>query len=634
MCGICGELRFDAAPVDSTALEAMRDRIAHRGPDHANSYVAHRRQAGLGFRRLKIIDLSAVANQPMPNEDASIQVVFNGEIYNYLELRADLVARGHQFRSKSDTETIVHLYEEYGSDCVERLDGMFALAIWDEPKGRLVLARDRAGKKPLFFHADPQRVLFASEVKAFLGHPSFNAEIDRDAIAPYFLYGYVPGPRSWYRGVRQVDPGGIVTFDRSGTVGARRYWTLTFPEAGAVKDVSRVEATARVRELVVAAVKRRLMSDVPLGAFLSGGVDSTVVVGVMRELGVNPLKTFSIGFEGDAAFDETAEARRTAARFETDHTEFRVKPSAIDLLDTLIWHHDGAFGDSSAIPTYMVAKLTREHVTVALTGDGGDEVFAGYMRFRAAALAARVPESVRGLAGGLLRAVPPGPNERHWRSRAARFGRAIALPLHERVTHWNSYFDAELETLVGERSIDRLQHIRGVMDGMSGRSPLSQLLLANFSSYLPDDLLVKADRCTMANSLEARSPFLDRALIEYVAGLPDDFKLDGARTKAILRDAFKDLIPAEIDRRPKTGFGVPLDAWFRGELRELAGDLLLSPNARYRDYISADLVQKTLARHATGASNEGQRLWSLITFERWLQLLPTFLRGTLPAVPA
>ena len=234
----------------------------------------------------------------------------------------------------------------------------------------------------------------------------------------------------------------------------------------------------------------------------------------------------------------------------------------------------------------------------------------------------------------MLRAFPPGPNERHWRSRAARFGRAIALPLHERVTHWNSYFDAELEALVGERSIDRLQHIRGVMDGMTGRSPLSQLLLANFSSYLPDDLLVKADRCTMANSLEARSPFLDRTLIEYVAALPDEFKLDGARTKAILRDAFRDLIPAEIDRRPKTGFGVPLDAWFRGELRELAGDLLLSPNARYRDYISADVVQKTMARHASGASNEGQRLWSLITFERWLQLLPTFLRGTLPAVPA
>ncbi len=634
MCGICGELRFDGAPVDTAALAAMRDRIAHRGPDHADAYLALRRQAGLGFRRLKIIDLSAVANQPMPNEDGSIHVVFNGEIYNYPELRADLVARGHQFRSKSDTETIVHLYEEYGADCIERLDGMFGLAIWDEPKGRLILARDRAGKKPLFYQADPKRVLFASEMKAFLGHPSFAAEIDRDAVAPYFLYGYVPGPRTWYRGVRQVEPGGMVTFDRSGSITSRRYWTLTFPEERGVKPVPRAEATARVRELVIAAVKRRLMSDVPLGAFLSGGVDSTVVVGVMRSLGVSPLKTFSIGFEGDAAFDETAPARRTAERFDTEHTEFLVKPSAIDLLDTLIWHHDGAFGDSSAIPTYMVAKLTREHVTVALTGDGGDEVFAGYLRFRAAAMADQVPAFLRDLTGSMLRAIPPGANERHWRSRAARFGRAMTLPLHERVTRWNSYFDADLEELVGERSIDRLQHLRGVTDGMTGRSTLSQLLLANFSSYLPDDLLVKADRCTMANSLEARSPFLDRALIEYVATLPDSYKLDGARTKAILRDAFTDLIPAEIDQRPKTGFGVPLDAWFRRDLREPARDLLLSSNARYRDFISADVVQRTLTRHDSGAANEGQRLWALVTFERWLQLLPTFLRGTLPAVPA
>lgn len=634
MCGICGELRFDGAPVDATALAAMRDRIAHRGPDHCDAYTALRRDAGLGFRRLKIIDLSAVANQPMPNEDGSIHVVFNGEIYNYLELRVGLVARGHQFRSRSDTETIVHLYEEYGADCIERLDGMFGLAIWDEPKGRLILARDRAGKKPLFFQADPKRVLFASEMKAFLGHPSFSAEVDRDAVAPYFLYGYVPGPRTWYRGVRLVEPGGMVTFDRTGSMTSRRYWTLTFPEASAVKAVPRAEATARVRDLVVAAVRRRLMSDVPLGAFLSGGVDSTVIVGVMRELGVSPLKTFSIGFEGDAAYDETAPARRTAEKFGTEHTEFKVKPSAIDLLDTLIWHHDGAFGDSSAIPTYQVARLTRAHVTVALTGDGGDEVFAGYLRFRAAAMADRVPASLRHATGGLLRAIPPGSNERHWRSRAARFGRAITLPLHERVTHWNSYFDADLEELVGERSVDRLQHIRGVMDGMAGRSPLSQMLLANFSSYLPDDLLVKADRCTMANSLEARSPFLDRDLIEYVAALPDDFKLDGSRTKAILRDAFKDLIPAEIDQRPKTGFGVPLDAWFRGELRDSARDLLLSPGARYRDYISSDVVKKTLARHESGAANEGQRLWALMTFERWLQLLPSFVRGTLPAVPA
>ena len=314
-----------------------------------------------------------------------------------------------------------------------------------------------------------------------------------------------------------------------------------------------------------------------------------------------------------------------------------MRPSALDLLDTLIWHHDGAFGDSSAIPTYMVAKLTREHVTVALTGDGGDEVFAGYMRFRAAIAADRLPRVLSGPLGALLSRLPNGPNERHWRSRAARFGRALGMPLHERVTRWNSYFNDDLEALVGERAaipIDRLQHLRGVMDRMPGLSPLNELLLANFSSYLPDDLLAKADRCTMANSLESRSPFLDRDLMEYVATLPDAYKLDGGRSKAILRDAFADLMPAAIDRRPKTGFGVPLDAWFRGELRGYMRDLLLSPQARHRDYLSGDVVRRTIERHETGQANEGQRLWALVCFERWLQLLPSFLRAYIPSSPA
>ena len=634
MCGICGELRFDGSPVNSAALEAMRDRIAHRGPDHADRYVAPEGQAGLGFRRLQIIDLSAPANQPMPNEDGSVRVVFNGEIYNYLDLREGLVARGHTFRSRSDTETIVHLYEERGADCIASLDGMFGIAIWDERQGRLILARDRAGKKPLFYHHDGRRILFASEVKAFFGHPDFSGEIDREAVAPYFLYGYVPGPATFYRGVRQVEPGQVVSIDRDGRLSSRRYWTLTYPPAAEVARAApdRAVATARVRELVTAAVKRRLMSDVPLGAFLSGGIDSTVIVGVMRQLGVAPLKTFSIGFEGDDAYDETPVARRIAEGFGTDHTEFRVRPTALDLLDRLIWHHDGAFGDSSAIPTYMVAKLTRAHVTVALTGDGGDEVFAGYMRFRAALAADRIPPLLRAPLATLLSQVQPGANERHLRSRAARFGRALGMPLHERVTRWNSYFDDDLEALMGvaPHSIDRLQHLRGVADGMTGRSPLSQLLLANFSSYLPDDLLSKVDRCSMANSLETRAPFLDRELMEYVATLPDSYKLDGARSKAILRDAFADLIPAEVDRRPKSGFGVPLDAWFRGELKGYVHDLLLSPQARYRDYLDPTVVLNTVERHDAGRANEGQRLWALITFERWLQLLPSFLRGTMP----
>jgi len=637
MCGICGELRFDGGPVDSHALDRMRDRLIHRGPDDEGRFVSPSGRTGLGFRRLRIIDLSAEANQPMTNEDGSVWLVFNGEIYNFRDLRDTLVARGHRFRSRSDSETILHLYEDAGPDGVAELDGMFALAIWDERASTLTLARDRAGKKPLFWYQDDRRFLFGSEVKAFLGHPQVELTIDPDAVPAYFLYGYVPGPKSWYRRVRQLEPGSLMTVDASGQARLRRYWSLRYPtsveqHAGAPAD--RAAAVGRVRELVTSAAARRLVSDVPLGALLSGGIDSTVVVGVLHGLGVAPLKTFSIGFEGDATYDETPFARIVANRFGTEHTEFRVKPSAVELLDTLIWHHDAPFGDSSAIPTYLVSQLTRQDVTVVLTGDGGDEVFAGYLRFRAALAADRVPRVVARLVASIAGLLPSGRNERHWLARAVRFARACDLPLHERATRWNSYFDHDLESLMAVTNrrvprIDRLQHIRQLFPDMRGRSPLSQLLMANFASYLSDDLLVKTDRCTMAHSLEARSPFLDRTLIEYVAQLPDHYKLQRGRSKAVLRDAFADLIPPEIDRRSKAGFGVPLDAWFRGALRDYVRDLLLAPTARYRDYLSSVAVGRAIERHQSGATNEGQRLWSLVSFERWLQLLPSWsARGT------
>ena len=379
-------------PVEERALSIMIDTMRHRGPDHGAIYRSTDHATGLGFRRLSIIDLRAAANQPIGNEDGSIQIVFNGEIYNFQELRKDLVANGHTFRSNSDSEVIVHLYEELGDRAIDRLDGMFGLAIWDSRRQRLVLARDRAGKKPLFYWQDAGRVVFASESKALLAHPGLDIQIDPEAIPYYLLYGYVPHPQTFYRGVQHVQPGTVVTFERNGATSSRTYWQLTFPPADAVAPaVPRDEAVREVRTLVTAAVERRLVSDVPLGAFLSGGVDSTIIVGVMSQLMKEPVRTFSIGFDGDPAFDETALARRTAARFGTRHTEFRVRPSAIDLMDTLVYHHDGPFADSSAIPTYLVSKLTREHVTVALTGDGGDEVFAGYLRFAAALAADRVP---------------------------------------------------------------------------------------------------------------------------------------------------------------------------------------------------------------------------------------------------
>jgi len=629
MCGICGEIRFDGAQVDAGRLAMMRDQLTHRGPDSAGVYVAPDGRTGLGFRRLRIIDLSLNANQPMTNEDGSVHVVFNGEIYNFMTLRRGLEMRGHRFKSHSDTETIVHLYEERGADCIADLDGMFAIAIWDDRPRRLTLARDRAGKKPLFYVHTDRLLAFASEMKAFFAVPDVAMDVDTDVLPDYLLRGYVPGPSTFYKGVRQVEPGCLMTIEAGGRAAGRRYWRLEFPPAREAPDIPAPAAVAAVRDHVTRAVQRRLVSDVPLGAFLSGGLDSTIVVGVMSRLTTVPVKTFSIGFEGDPAYDETAYARIAAKKFSTEHTEFLVAPSAVDLVDTLVWHHDGPFGDSSAIPTYLVSKLARQHVTVALTGDGGDEVFAGYRRFRAALVSERIP-GFAAAAGDVLTAALPHP--RHERSRLAelrRFVRARRLRMDDRVTMWNSVFFDELPALVRTREdLDAVDIARrGVEPPPPDASPLGRLLYANFTSYLPDDLLVKTDRSTMANSLEARSPFLDRELVEYVARLPDRFKLRGRVSKAILRDAFADLIPPDIDRRPKMGFGVPLGTWFRGQLRDYVRDVLLAPGAMYRDSLSGSFVERLVEQHLSGRANVGPQLWALVTYERWLQLLPAWRRA-------
>src|SRR4051812_6842013 len=480
MCGICGELTFDGAPVREERLVAMRDRLGHRGPHSFGAYVSPRGMGGVAFRRLRIIHLSAHARQPLANEDGSVQVVFNGEIYNYKALREGLVARGHRFRSQSDTEIIVHLYEEKGLDCIADLDGMFAIAIWDERAQRLTLARDRAGKKPLFYYRDHRMLAFASEMKAFFEHEAIPIEPDPEAVPYYFIYGYVPHPATIYKNILQLEPGTVMTVDTAGSYVTRRYWQLRYPEAADVRPIARADASAGVRERLTAAVERRLMSDVPLGAFLSGGLDSTIVVGLMSQMMSAPVKTFSIGFEGDPAYDETAYSRMAAQRFKTEHTEFRVSPSAIDLIDTLVWHHDGPFGDSSAVPTYLVSKLTREQVTVVLTGDGGDELFAGYLRFYAALLADRIPAAAGRAAGAMLALAPPRPNERHWLARAQRFLRGMGLPLHDRVTRWNALFFDDLGALLrpdfvaGLPVVDKLRHIAAERDEMVGRSPLSQ----------------------------------------------------------------------------------------------------------------------------------------------------------------
>ena len=633
VCGICGELRFDGSTASDEELAGIRDRLVHRGPDAAGLYRSRDGRAALAFRRLRIIDITPAAGQPMANEDGSVQLVFNGEIYNFRQLRERLASKGHTFRSRSDTETIVHLYEERGADGVEDLDGMFALAIWDERRQRLTLARDRAGKKPLFYYRSNRLLAFASEMKAFFAYPGVDMEIDAEAVPSYFIHGYVPGPSTFYRNVRQLEPGSVMSVEADGRVACRKYWQITYPPAAEVRPVPYGEAVAAVREQTTRAVERRLVSDVPLGAFLSGGIDSTIVVGLMSRLMPERVKTFSIGFEGDPAYDETAYARMAAERFNTQHTEFRVTPDALGLIDTLIWHHDGPFGDSSALPMYHVSRLARAQVTVVLTGDGGDEVFAGYRRFRAALESERVPRLAARAAGAVLSRIPAPGHERHWLADTQRFFSAAAASFDERMTMWNSiFFDNLTDLLRPEFSrtippVDPLRYLAAGRSQTAGRSLLSRLLHANFTSYLADDLLVKIDRCTMASSLEARSPFLDRRLVEYVAALPDRFKLDGRRAKAVLRDAFADLLPPAIDRRRKMGFGVPLGRWFRGELRGYVHDLLLAPAARYRAMLSGVYVERLVAAHLAGEANLGPQLWSLICFERWLQLVTEWRAG-------
>ena len=622
MCGIFGATT--ALPPET--LDAVTRSIAHRGPDAEGRYVDA--DVSLLHRRLRIIDLSDAAAQPMGSEDGQVQVIFNGEIYGHHQLRAELETAGHTFRSRSDTEVIVHGYEQWGDRVVERLDGMFAIAIWDRKKRRLLLAVDRAGKKPLFHSMENGVLRFASEIKAL--HASGVAQkMALDALPFYLSYGFVPAPRTLHQGVEQLAPGSILTLEHGRQPVVRTYWQPHFGEAR--PTASYEDASLRVRSLVEAAVERRLESDVPLGAFLSGGIDSSIIVGVMaRALGPG-VRTFSIGFAGDSRYDETHYARIAANAFSTKHTEFTLEPSSFELVEKLAWQHDGPFGDSSAIPTYVVSRLTRQHVTVALTGDGGDELFCGYLRFLAGEASEHIPARVRQLAALTARFLPGG-GDRSLLTRARRFLAASALPLDERMGRWSTYFEnpvgmlrPDLAAQIGEASeLPRKWHAE-IFAECHGRTVMSRILEANFRTYLPFDLLVKADRTSMAHGLELRAPFLDIALIEYAAGLPPSYLRRGNQTKRILKHAFRDLLPEAIRTRGKMGFGVPLGTWFRGDLKSYLYDLL-GPGAQLDGYLDRAAVDRCMAEHASGVVDHGQRLWALLTLEVWLRSLSATAR--------
>jgi asparagine synthase (glutamine-hydrolysing) len=618
----------DGAAVD---IDAALGSIVHRGPDGAG--VVRGDDWVLGHRRLAVLDLTEAGAQPMRSQDGATIVTFNGEIYNHHELRRELEALGHRFRSRSDTEVIVEGYRAWGEGVVPRLDGMFALGVWDSGRRRLLLARDRAGKKPLFYSCRGREIRFASEIKA-LAASGLPVEIDETGLPYLFTLGYVPAPATLVRGVLQLAPASTLLLEADRAPVVRRYWHPPFGEPRL--RVNEHEARTEVRRLVEQAVARRLEADVPLGAFLSGGIDSTIIVGTMaRQLG-RRVKTFSIGFGGDPRFDETHYARLAARTFDTEHTEFIVEPSSFDLVERLVDLHDGPFGDASAVPTSIVSMLTRRSVTVALTGDGGDELFCGYARFLAAEAAERVPGPLRAATRLALAVLPrPQENGRTLLARAHRLLWVATQPLPDRLLRWISLSDVDtILTADVRRRLDvdaPFAWSRRVCDGFAGGSTLSRALGHNFETYLPEDLLVKADRCTMGHSLEVRSPFLDTALIDYAARLPDRLLRRGRTTKWVLRKAFDDLIPPEIQARPKMGFGVPLGTWFRGTLKTYIHDILYE-KARCYQFIERARVEDILRRHMSGAADHGLVLWLLLTFEVWLRSLkrPSLSSGASP----
>lgn len=631
MCGIAGAIWNDPdREVTSETLERMTACLRHRGPDDDGVYASELRHrppydsipgVAIGFRRLSIIDLAG-GHQPLANEDNTVWVVFNGEIYNYLDLRRRLEGAGHRFRTESDTETIVHLYEDEGVEAFQHLNGMFALAIWDARHRRLVLARDRLGKKPLVYRAEPGRLAFASELKSLLQIPNAPREVDPSAIDEYLTYQYVPHPNTILKGYRKLPPGHYAIW-QDDQLTVQPYWQ---PDFSIETSISQADAIERLRELFTSSVALRMRSDVPLGAFLSGGVDSSLVAAVMQQQASETVKTFSIGFSV-AEYDETRYARQVAAHLKTEHHEFRVTPDAVSVLPQLAWHYDEPFADSSAIPTWYVSELTREHVTVALSGDGGDELFAGYPRYKATALAGlidRAPPLRALLAAKAWQWLPASGRQKSRIRQIKRFGEALAMPAERRYLDWISIFHerrrAELyseDFLWKLPDADPFHFLRAAWKRCGKRDAVTCASLADLVTYLPCDLMTKVDIASMAHSLECRAPFLDYRVVEFAASLPLHLKYCWGRGKHLLRAAFGHLLPREIFARRKMGFGVPLDHWFRGELKELGQEMLFGDQALARGIFRPEAVRQLWEEHQTRQFDHSARLWALVMLECW-----------------
>jgi asparagine synthase (glutamine-hydrolysing) len=630
MCGIAGIVDLKNRPIEHATLHRMCDALQHRGPDaegyHWNGH------AGLGQRRLSIIDLAGGA-QPMSNEDGTVWVTFNGEIYNFQVLREELTLLGHRFATDSDTEVIIHAYEEYGYGCCEHLDGMFAFAIWDQRNQVLFLARDRVGKKPLVFTETGGQFIFASELQALVRHPAVKRQLDPTSIDDYLTYGYVAAPKTIYRNVFKLPPACYLVLkvapsgDGSRDVQIQRYWHLKYSPKAKLGEKDAIDG---LQAALTQAVRLRMIADVPLGALLSGGVDSSLIVALMSQLSTRPIKTFSIGFD-DAGFNELPYARMVADRYKTDHHELIVRPNALEILPTLIRHYGEPYADSSAIPSYYVAKLTREHVTVALNGDGGDECLGGYDRYLGVALLKtyqRLPAFLRaGLIEPMLSMVGDGKNSPRGRLRQAkRLVQSAKMSVPSCYLRWLTFFTPEQKKNLYSPEFahdlnghDSEKWFHSLYSEVDHGEQLDTLLASDVQSYLPNDLLVKMDIASMANSLETRSPFLDHHVMEYCAVLPSHYKRRGTTLKYLLKKLGDALLPRQVMYRRKMGFGVPMGKWLKHELRQEVEDSLLSPESRTRPYFDQGEIHRIMASHCEGSGDHSFRLWALYWLEMWMR---------------
>jgi asparagine synthase (glutamine-hydrolysing) len=642
MCGICGKISYDSKPIEIRLLEEMNSSFVYRGPDDKGIYTGtgntrngNRVHVGLGHRRLSIIDLSSAGQQPMSNEDGSVWITFNGEIYNFEIIRTELIQKGHIFKSRTDTEVVIHLYEEEGLAAVQRLNGMFAFALWDKNLNRLWVCRDRIGIKPLVYYWDGRQLIFASETKALLKDPIISRELDYEALMLYLAFNFVPAPYTIYQGIRKLKPGHHMVLQDS-DLKITQYWDAPRAADPAPSSWDSVEQESTYKHHLIQylddAVSSRMIADVPLGAFLSGGIDSSIIVGLMARHSAKPVKTFSIGFKDAELFDETHYARQVAELNNTDHHEIKI--SHLDLIDVFnkaLLTFDEPFADSSAIPTFVVSRETRQHVTVALSGDGGDELFAGYRSYLGEYWYSKYM-----LIPGLLREtffenfVSFLPDSRDGRflefmRRLKKFTKSTKGSFPERLLALKEVFPKNVRNRIllnGYRNNIKLQEdfalrwIENILNGYCG-DRINRLLYTDFKDSLPGDMLTKVDWMSMKNSLEVRVPFLDHRVVELAFQMPGSFKLRNGKGKYILKNAFKDLLPSSIYRRPKAGFEVPISRWLKGDLRFLINRYLSKDKIKKQGIFDFDIIDHLIHNHMARKTDASWMLWNLIVFQFW-----------------